>query len=57
MKKLPIKRVVHFINVTKSPIRFSLSYNTSTLHSLPPGIDAPELAEFEITGLEKAIER
>ena len=57
MKKLPIKRVVHLTNVTASPVRFSLSYNTTTHHGLPPGVDAPELATFEVTGIEKAIER
>ena len=57
MKKLPIKRVVHLNNVTASPIRMSLAYNTSTHHGLPPGVEAPELASFEVTGIEKAIER
>jgi len=57
MKKLPIKRIVHLSNVTASPIRVSLSYNTSTHHGLPPGVDMPELASFEITGIEGVIER
>jgi hypoxia up-regulated 1 len=57
MKKLPIKRVVHLSNVTGSPIKISLSYNASTHHGLPPGVDEPKLAAFEISGVEKAIER
>ena len=57
MKKLPIKRIVHLNNVSASPIRISLSYNTSTHHGLPPGVDSPELASFEVTGIEGVIER
>ena len=57
MKKLPIKRIVHLNNISASPIRISLSYNTSTHHGLPPGVDSPKLASFEVTGIEGVIER
>ena len=57
MKRLPIKRVVTFSNVSKDPIRFSIAYNSSTSSGLPPGVDEPHLASFEVTGINKAIER
>lgn len=60
MKKLPVKRLVTFVNVTRSPIKISLAYNTTSSlphGGLPPGVDEPALAAFEISGVEKAIER
>mmetsp|Transcript_27424 Transcript_27424/g.69745 ORF Transcript_27424/g.69745 Transcript_27424/m.69745 type:complete len:1029 (-) Transcript_27424:524-3610(-) len=56
-KKLPIKRVVHFANLTADPIRLSLAYNTSTPHALPPGAADAHMAQFNITGVETAIKR
>ena len=57
MKKLPIKRIVHFNNLTSDPIRVSLAYNTSAPNGLPPGVDEAELGAFEITGVDGAIRR
>lgn len=57
MKRLPIKRLVTFNGTTKDPIRFSIAYNTTTSSGLPPGVDDPHLASFEVTGINKAIER
>jgi hypoxia up-regulated 1 len=57
MKRLPIKRLVTFNGTTKDPIRFSIAYNTSASSGLPPGVDEPHLASYEITGINKAIER
>ena len=36
MKKLPVRRIVHFNNLTKDPVRLCLTYNASTPHGLPP---------------------
>ncbi|KAG2448832.1 hypothetical protein HYH02_006183 [Chlamydomonas schloesseri] len=57
MKKLPNKRVVRLDGVAADPLRFSLAYNTSTHHGLPPGVKAAELADFEATGVEDVIKR
>lgn len=57
MKKLPSKRVVKLDGLAADPLRFSLSYNTSTHHGLPPGVAAPELAAFEVKGIEGVIKR
>ena len=57
MKKLPIKRVVHFSNVSSDPIQISLEYNTTTPHGLPPGVSNSSLAAMEITGIDTVIAR
>eukprot|EP00198_Chlamydomonas_reinhardtii_P001208 XP_001690543.1 ER-located HSP110/SSE-like protein [Chlamydomonas reinhardtii] len=57
MKKLPNKRVVRLDGVAADPLRFSLAYNASTHHGLPPGVKAAELADFEATGVEDVIKR
>ncbi|GIL45761.1 hypothetical protein Vafri_2912 [Volvox africanus] len=57
MKKLPNKRVVKLERLAGDPLRFSLAYNISTPHSLPPGVKTPELAEFEVTGIDGVIQR
>ncbi|EFJ52505.1 heat shock protein Hsp70G [Volvox carteri f. nagariensis] len=57
MKKLPNKRVVKLERLAGDPLRFSLAYNASTHHGLPPGVRSPELAEFEATGVEEVIQR
>ncbi len=57
MKKLPNKRVVKLDNLAGDPLRFSLAYNQSTPHGLPPGVKTPELAEFEATGIDGVIQR
>eukprot|EP00195_Chlamydomonas_chlamydogama_P003215 CAMPEP_0202919692 /NCGR_PEP_ID=MMETSP1392-20130828/76466_1 /ASSEMBLY_ACC=CAM_ASM_000868 /TAXON_ID=225041 /ORGANISM="Chlamydomonas chlamydogama, Strain SAG 11-48b" /LENGTH=990 /DNA_ID=CAMNT_0049613149 /DNA_START=318 /DNA_END=3290 /DNA_ORIENTATION=+ len=57
MKKLPIKRIVHFSDVQKDPIRIVLTYNTTTHHGMPPGVTAPDLAAWEITGIDAVIKR
>lgn len=36
MKKLPVRRIVHFSNLTQDPIKLCLMYNASTPHGLPP---------------------
>ena len=56
-KRLPIRRVIHFAALTKDPIRFSLFYNTSTPTGLPPGALTPELATFEVTGIDNVISK
>ncbi|GLI64023.1 hypothetical protein VaNZ11_007184 [Volvox africanus] len=57
MKKLPNKRVVKLERLAGDPLRFSLAYNITTPHGLPPGIKTPELAEFEVTGIDGVIQR
>ncbi|GIL71901.1 hypothetical protein Vretimale_636 [Volvox reticuliferus] len=57
MKKLPNKRVVKLERLAGDPLRFSLAYNISTPHGLPPGVKTPELAEFEVTGIDGVIQR
>ncbi|KAG2432896.1 hypothetical protein HXX76_008627 [Chlamydomonas incerta] len=57
MKKLPNKRVVRLDGVAADPLRFSLAYNASTHHGLPPGVKAAELADFEASGVEDVIKR
>ena len=36
-KKLPIKRAVKYSNLTADGFSFTLAYNGSALHGLPPG--------------------
>ncbi|KXZ47053.1 hypothetical protein GPECTOR_38g290 [Gonium pectorale] len=56
-KKLPSKRMVKLEGLAADPLRFSLAYNASTPHGLPPGTKAPELGEWEATGVEAIIQR
>jgi len=51
MKRLPAKRVVHLPDGAADPARFSLAFNASG-HPLPPGVGGPELAEYELTGVQ-----
>ncbi len=57
MKKLPSKRVVKLENVTADPLKFSIAYNGSTIHGLPPGVKSPELAAWEVTGIDAVVKR
>jgi len=59
MKKLPVRRIVHFNNLVKDPIRLSLFHNASTLHGLPPGTDPnqPGIGSFEVTGIDTVISK
>ena len=52
MKKVPVKRVVHLPNITSDPINFSLQYNTSQGHPLPPGAASRQMAEYVVTGVD-----
>lgn len=56
-KKLPVKRSVSFTNLTADPIKFTLSYNESAPHGLPPGTKGAVLGEFEVTGIPTVISR
>ena len=52
MKKVPVKRVVHLPNITSDPIKFSLQYNTSQGHPLPPGAASKQMAEYVVSGVD-----
>eukprot|EP00879_Flechtneria_rotunda_P024057 GHRR01025481.1.p1 GENE.GHRR01025481.1~~GHRR01025481.1.p1 ORF type:complete len:539 (+),score=222.19 GHRR01025481.1:412-2028(+) len=56
-KKLPIKRAIKYSNLTIDGFSFDLHYNTSTVHGLPPGVEDPQLASFQVSGIQDAIKR
>lgn len=55
MKHLPVKRIVPLPNVTQSPIGFTLRYEVSEGTPLPPGLDSPDIARFELSGIEEVV--
>ncbi|KAL6750263.1 Hsp70 protein-domain-containing protein [Haematococcus lacustris] len=57
LKKLPVKRVVHWTNLSSDPLRLTLLYNTSTAYGLPPGAASPLLATLNVTGIDTVIKR
>ncbi|GFR42342.1 hypothetical protein Agub_g3033, partial [Astrephomene gubernaculifera] len=57
MKKLPSKRLVKLERLAADPLRFSLAYNGSTPHGLPPGVREAALAEWEVTGVDEVVGR
>lgn len=57
MKRLPVTRVVHFRELQQDTVRFSLAYNASTPHRLPPGVTQPELGAWEVSGVSTVIDR
>ncbi len=57
MKKLPSKRVVKLDGLAADPLRFSLAYNASTAHGLPPGVSDPALGEWEARGIDDVVKR
>jgi len=59
MKKLPVRRIVHFNDLTRDPIRLSLAYNTTTPHGVPPATDPqdPSIGHFEVTGIDTVISK
>jgi hypoxia up-regulated 1 len=56
-KKLPIKRAIKYTNLTVDTFSFSLSYNTSSLHSLPPGTSQPLLGTWAVSGIADVVKR
>jgi hypothetical protein len=56
-KKLPIKRAVKYSNLTIDGFSFTLAYNASALHGLPPGTNTPLLAQYTVAGISDAIKR
>ncbi|KAK9826508.1 hypothetical protein WJX81_008378 [Elliptochloris bilobata] len=54
MKRLPARRVVHLPEGAADPVTFRLALD-ATERSLPPGTDAPELAEYTLSGIGKAL--
>ena len=46
-KKLPVKRAVKYANLTGDGFDFTLSYNASGPHGLPPGVTDPLLARYK----------
>nr|QBY35573.1 heat shock protein 70G [Dunaliella salina] len=59
MKKLPVRRLIHFNNLTQDPIRMSLLYNDSTPHGLPPATDpqSSAIGTFEVSGINTVINK
>ncbi|KAF5840430.1 Hsp70 protein-domain-containing protein [Dunaliella salina] len=59
MKKLPVRRLIHFNNLTQDPIRMSLLYNASTPHGLPPATDpqSSAIGTFEVSGINTVINK
>lgn len=56
-KKLPVKRAIKYTNLTLPGFSFTLAYNASAHHGLPPGVTQPLLGSYTVAGIDTVVAR